>query len=151
MLDHRRARRFTLAIGLTIAGVAYAAGADKDGDGVPNSVDACPTVAEDMDGFRDRDGCPDRDNDADGVPDVSDSCPDAPGRGGVACPDYTSPAATLVATPSGARSRPAAVNGLRKAERPSTPTPAASPSPSASPSTPTAEPTPSAEVTDTGW
>jgi hypothetical protein len=147
---HRRARRVALGAGLTIAGVAYAAGADKDGDGVPNSADACPTVAEDADGFRDRDGCPDRDNDADGVPDGSDSCPDAPGRGGKPCPDYTASASATSATPSGGQSRPAVVNGLRKAERPSTPATPPSPSPT-TPTAPATDPDPSGDVTDTGW
>lgn len=155
MLFLRRAPRPALVFGLMIAGVAYAAGADKDGDGVPNSTDACPTVAEDADGFRDDDGCPDRDNDADGVPDGSDRCPDAPGRGGEACPDYPATAGTLIATPSGAPSRPASVNGLRKAERPSAPTPSTpstptTPAPS-SDSPPPSTPTESPDVTDTGW
>lgn len=49
---------------------------DSDGDGVPNAYDACPDVAEDIDGFKDNDGCPDPDNDGDGVPDEGDKCPD---------------------------------------------------------------------------
>ena len=51
---------------------------DSDGDGVPNAYDACPDVAEDIDGFKDNDGCPDPDNDGDGVADVDDACPDQP-------------------------------------------------------------------------
>lgn len=98
-------RRVALLVGLTVAGVAWAAGADKDGDGVPNARDACPGVAEDVDGFRDGDGCLDRDNDADGVPDAVDSCPDSPGRGGAACPDYVTPELLSVPTPAGAPSR----------------------------------------------
>src|SRR5439155_20719527 len=31
---------------------------DPDGDGFPNSVDACDYSAEDFDGFEDTDGCP---------------------------------------------------------------------------------------------
>ena len=50
---------------------------DRDGDGVPNARDACPDQAEDVDGFRDDDGCPDLDNDGDGVADTKDGCPDA--------------------------------------------------------------------------
>lgn len=49
--------------------------ADRDGDGIFDSDDACPSEAEDMDGFEDLDGCPDPDNDGDGVLDVSDDCP----------------------------------------------------------------------------
>jgi outer membrane protein OmpA-like peptidoglycan-associated protein len=49
---------------------------DRDGDGIPDSVDACPEEAEDKDGFQDEDGCPDPDNDGDGIPDAADQCPD---------------------------------------------------------------------------
>ena len=38
--------------------------------------DNCPLDAEDFDGFRDEDGCPDPDNDNDGVIDAQDGCPD---------------------------------------------------------------------------
>ena len=48
---------------------------DIDDDGILNRVDECPTRAEDKDGFRDDDGCPDLDNDEDGVPDAQDKCP----------------------------------------------------------------------------
>jgi len=48
---------------------------DDDGDGIPNETDTCPTEAEDMDGFKDTDGCPELDNDGDGVVDASDECP----------------------------------------------------------------------------
>ena len=51
---------------------------DEDGDGIPDSLDKCPTEAEDMDGFQDEDGCPDPDNDGDGILDVDDKCPDEP-------------------------------------------------------------------------
>ena len=40
---------------------------DKDHDGVPNKYDQCPYEMEDIDGFRDDDGCPDYDNDGDGL------------------------------------------------------------------------------------
>jgi len=52
-----------------------AVASDDDGDGIANDADACPTEAEDMDGFKDDDGCPELDNDEDGVPDASDECP----------------------------------------------------------------------------
>jgi outer membrane protein OmpA-like peptidoglycan-associated protein len=49
---------------------------DRDGDGIPDYDDECPTSAEDFDGFQDEDGCPDMDNDGDGIVDELDSCPD---------------------------------------------------------------------------
>jgi hypothetical protein len=51
---------------------------DRDGDGIPDSVDACPDEPEDKDGFQDEDGCPDLDNDGDGIPDDKDKCPNEP-------------------------------------------------------------------------
>ena len=36
---------------------------DNDNDGVPDSLDKCPMIPEDLDGFEDDDGCPDIDND----------------------------------------------------------------------------------------
>ena len=52
--------------------------ADRDGDGIPDAVDACPDEPEDKDGFQDEDGCPDPDNDRDGIPDTEDQCPNEP-------------------------------------------------------------------------
>ena len=68
---------------------------DRDGDGIPDSVDKCPDDPEDKDGFEDSDGCPDPDNDKDGICDPwvakkgllakyahicrgSDNCPNEP-------------------------------------------------------------------------
>jgi OOP family OmpA-OmpF porin len=51
---------------------------DRDGDGLPDASDKCPTDPEDLDGFQDTDGCPDPDNDADSIPDMSDMCPNDP-------------------------------------------------------------------------
>jgi hypothetical protein len=48
---------------------------DVDADSVADWADRCPAAAEDSDGFRDEDGCPDDDNDGDGVPDLLDSTP----------------------------------------------------------------------------
>jgi len=48
---------------------------DDDLDGVPNSVDLCNDQVEDIDGYRDGDGCADPDNDDDGVSDEDDECP----------------------------------------------------------------------------
>ncbi|MBK7399866.1 MAG: OmpA family protein [Myxococcales bacterium] len=51
---------------------------DTDGDGIPDSKDACPNLPEDKDGYLDDDGCPDPDNDGDGILDKLDKCPDQP-------------------------------------------------------------------------
>jgi OOP family OmpA-OmpF porin len=51
---------------------------DTDGDGIPDSIDKCPTEPEDKDGFQDEDGCPDPDNDGDGILDKDDKCPNEP-------------------------------------------------------------------------
>ena len=48
---------------------------DRDGDGIPDSVDKCPDIPEDFDNENDDDGCPDFDKDMDGVPDDRDKCP----------------------------------------------------------------------------
>jgi parallel beta-helix repeat protein len=47
---------------------------DRDADGIPDDLDACPLQAEDFDGFEDADGCPDIDNDGDGILDGDDAC-----------------------------------------------------------------------------
>jgi large repetitive protein len=60
------------------AGVAAPGRNDHDGDGIPDSVDACSDEAEDKDGFQDEDGCPDADNDGDGIPDGTDDCANEP-------------------------------------------------------------------------
>jgi len=48
-------------------GVAFASGADRDGDGIRDDQDLCPDDPEDGDNFQDLDGCPEPDNDKDGV------------------------------------------------------------------------------------
>jgi len=60
------------------AGGGEAGRADRDGDGIPDALDACPDEPEDKDGFQDEDGCPDPDNDRDGIPDAIDKCPNEP-------------------------------------------------------------------------
>jgi len=47
---------------------------DPDKDTIVGAADTCPNEAEDMDGFKDDDGCPDLDNDEDGVNDDKDQC-----------------------------------------------------------------------------
>lgn len=54
---------------------------DRDGDGIPDNVDACPTQKETVNGYQDTDGCPDTvptvtDSDGDGIPNTSDACPE---------------------------------------------------------------------------
>ena len=51
---------------------------DSDGDGLDDRLDRCPAEAEDLDGFRDGDGCPELDDDGDGVRDLYDRCPNTP-------------------------------------------------------------------------
>ncbi|NWF90187.1 MAG: OmpA family protein [Ignavibacteriaceae bacterium] len=50
---------------------------DSDNDGISDSDDPCPSNAEDYDGYKDADGCPDYDNDGDKIFDERDNCPDA--------------------------------------------------------------------------
>ncbi len=58
----------------TVAGVKYLDGCpDKDGDGIADKDDKCPTVA----GPKVFDGCPD--TDGDGIEDAKDKCPNKPG------------------------------------------------------------------------
>jgi outer membrane protein OmpA-like peptidoglycan-associated protein len=47
---------------------------DQDGDGLVDRRDDCVRDAEDPDGFRDGDGCPEADNDQDGIIDERDAC-----------------------------------------------------------------------------
>jgi OOP family OmpA-OmpF porin len=52
---------------------------DTDGDGIPDDIDACPTVPEDHKEPDPGDGCPaPSDRDGDGIPDQFDKCPDEP-------------------------------------------------------------------------
>lgn len=52
---------------------------DDDQDGLTNSSDRCPDLAEDVDAFQDNDGCPDEDNDGDLILDNQDACPNERG------------------------------------------------------------------------
>jgi outer membrane protein OmpA-like peptidoglycan-associated protein len=60
------------------AGMAAPGRNDRDGDGLPDSIDTCRDEAEDKDGYQDDDGCPDLDNDGDGIADADDACPNEP-------------------------------------------------------------------------
>jgi hypothetical protein len=64
--------------GVTMAPAPSASLQDQDGDGVADSFDRCPKLAEDPDGFEDADGCPDTDNDHDGIVDALDQCMNSP-------------------------------------------------------------------------
>jgi OOP family OmpA-OmpF porin len=56
-----------------------AADRDTDGDGYPDSIDACPEQKEDGEEPYPGDGCPvTSDRDADGIVDLQDKCPDDP-------------------------------------------------------------------------
>ena len=59
--------------------------ADLDGDDIREG-DGCPLQPEDVDGFEDRDGCPESDNDGDMIPDGQDACPDVPEDGELPTP-----------------------------------------------------------------
>ncbi len=65
-------------MGLLAKDVTVSVDEDTDGDGVADSKDTCPYIAEDVDGFEDADGCPDFDNDGDGIADANDACPSIP-------------------------------------------------------------------------
>lgn len=52
---------------------------DRDNDGIPDDIDACPNEPEDHKGNDPNDGCPmPADRDGDGIPDQFDKCPDQP-------------------------------------------------------------------------
>jgi outer membrane protein OmpA-like peptidoglycan-associated protein len=57
---------------------AAPAATDRDRDGVKDSEDLCVSDPEDLDGYKDADGCPDLDDDGDGIPDSVDRCPREP-------------------------------------------------------------------------
>jgi len=48
---------------------------DQDKDGIVDALDQCPKDPEDLDSWRDEDGCPEADNDNDGLLDAEDRCP----------------------------------------------------------------------------
>jgi outer membrane protein OmpA-like peptidoglycan-associated protein len=60
-----------------LLGVAWAPRErDRDNDGILDGKDACPDVAEWVNGVEDGDGCPESDRDSDGIVDALDKCPD---------------------------------------------------------------------------
>ncbi|MEO8700403.1 MAG: OmpA family protein [Kofleriaceae bacterium] len=63
---------------------------DADADGILDKDDRCVEEPEDLDGFRDLDGCPEPDNDEDGILDGDDECPELTGdRSHRGCPSKT--------------------------------------------------------------
>jgi outer membrane protein OmpA-like peptidoglycan-associated protein len=63
-------------IGLQLGWSGFLRIQDADDDLISDREDKCPTEREDIDGFEDKDGCPDFDNDRDGIPDSLDKCMD---------------------------------------------------------------------------
>ena len=61
---------------VTAVGWHHGSPPDKDKDGIADKEDKCADRAEDVDGFKDADGCPDADNDGDNVSDAVDQCRD---------------------------------------------------------------------------
>lgn len=57
----------------TLSTTATAEKRDSDGDGIPDSTDAAPNLAEDLDGFCDEDGDPEEDCDKDMVLDTEEA------------------------------------------------------------------------------
>ncbi len=100
-----------------IAAAAECTPTDLDQDGIPDPEDRCPEEAEDRDGDRDGDGCPEAevvtpppavlpppskgDADGDGIQDADDACPDIPEdpdgfRDADGCPDMDNDADGIV-------------------------------------------------------
>ncbi|GEM_PF-836066 len=48
-------------VAAAVEGSAGCSAEDRDGDGIPDIADACPTAPEDLDGVADDDGCPEED------------------------------------------------------------------------------------------
>ncbi len=74
--EHIDAAKSAAEVALTASRACLQEDADKDG--VPDAADQCPTEAEDKDGDRDDDGCPDvsatGDVDGDGIDNADDQC-----------------------------------------------------------------------------
>jgi len=91
---------------------------DDDHDGIENRADQCPTEPEDLDGYEDTDGCPDRDNDLDSILDAVDKCPnqaeDADGFEDTdGCPDLDNDKDGLVDTADQCPAEPETKNGYK--------------------------------------
>jgi hypothetical protein len=112
---------------------------DKDGDGVPDSLDACPNEPEDKDGFQDEDGCPDLDTTATASPTPTTAARTSPrtrtaSRTATAAPSSTTirtgsptpPIAAPVSPRTGMASRTRTVAPTRTTTATGSPTPATS-------------------------
>jgi outer membrane protein OmpA-like peptidoglycan-associated protein len=91
---------------------------DRDGDGIPDSIDKCPDQPEDKDMYQDDDGCPDPDNDGDGIPDVVDKCPlDPEDKDGYqdedGCPDLDNDGDGIPDSKDHCPNEPEAINGFQ--------------------------------------
>ena len=94
---------------------------DADGDGLVRAFDDCPTIPEDIDGYRDSDGCPDEDNDSDGILDVDDGCPDVPEdpdgfEDHDGCPDDDNDNDGIVDAEDGCPNEPESRNGIEDSD-----------------------------------
>ncbi|MCB9780416.1 MAG: hypothetical protein H6742_17760, partial [Alphaproteobacteria bacterium] len=61
--------------GVTVAPSFDPNSRDRDKDGVVDALDQCVREPEDLDQWKDEDGCPELDNDKDGLLDAEDRCP----------------------------------------------------------------------------
>lgn len=108
-------------IGLITTQMVQVQNTDRDGDGIPDEVDQCPDVAEDLDGFEDIDGCPDFDNDKDGIYDAQDQCPNVPeDRDGFmdtdGCPDLDNDKDGIPDSVDNCPNNPETINGFKDAD-----------------------------------
>lgn len=76
--DYRALATLGAQLGQLAAPAVVVKDEDPDKDGVVGAADHCPNAAEDRDGWKDDDGCPDDDDDRDGdrIVDARDRCPD---------------------------------------------------------------------------
>jgi outer membrane protein OmpA-like peptidoglycan-associated protein len=83
-LSGEDARLVLFGVEITLGGAREAtpeaiveAPSDRDHDGIVDAEDKCVDAPEDIDNFKDDDGCPEPDNDGDGILDFKDKCPNA--------------------------------------------------------------------------
>ncbi len=108
-------------IGLVTARLIQVQNTDQDGDGIPDEVDQCIDVPEDLDGFEDLDGCPDFDNDKDGIYDAQDQCPSVPeDRDGFmdtdGCPEFDNDKDGIPDSVDACTNNPETVNGFKDSD-----------------------------------
>jgi OOP family OmpA-OmpF porin len=84
IIGNKKTRKIKKVTTLPAHNAAIAgSGKDTDGDGIADSLDACPLVP----GLQSYKGCPIPDRDKDGVNDEADQCPDLPGdKANAGCP-----------------------------------------------------------------